>query len=221
MDLSCSHSKLTFSRPTAVSSNKNHPSPSFYHVLCLFHLQADLALHIRLLSLAHGVSLSGESANQIVASFNCDIRRTFHYMHTWLSWSPGNGVEAPPPSSFQLPHSYSISADWRNASTFDPCPPTKTSATPEQLELLHAATVADHLATLDLLKSPEAADSSSPSSPWWRVAPDNHLLDELSETTSTDAVVTQMKQDIVAEMSRLSVTLPNQNQRYMNIIEVS
>ena len=139
-------------------------------------------------------------------------------MHTWLSWSPGNRVKAPPPSSSQLPHSYSISADGKNASTFAPCPPTKSSATAEQLELLHAATVADHLASLDLLTSPEAADSS-PSSPWWRVAPDNHLLDELSETTSTDGVVTQTKQDIVAELSRLSIALPNQNQRYINKTE--
>lgn len=184
------------------------------------HLQADLALHIRLLSLAHGVALSSESANQIVASFNCDIRRTFHYMHTWLSWSPSNSAKAPPPSSSQLSPFYSISADWRNASTFAPRPPTNASealTTSDQFELLLAASVVDHLATLDLLTSPEVEDSS-PFSPWWRVAPDNYLLDELSETTPTDTVVAQTKQDIAVELSKLSTAMPYHNHRYITLL---
>ena len=185
--------------------------------LCSFYLQANLALHIHLLSLAHGFSLSSESANRIVASFNCDIRRTFHYMHTWLSWSPSGSIEAPtpppPPSNSSSPSPPTLSAAWRNVPISHPYPPTKASATTDQLEMLHTATDADHRATLDLLASPEAVDSST-FSPWWRVAPDNHLLDELSEITSDDAVVTQTKQDIVSELSRVSTaSLPCLNQR--------
>ena len=131
----------------------------------------------------------------------------------WLSWSPSNGIKAPPPrSSSNLP--LSLLADWRNVSSPPtPCPFTKTSAT---TELLHAASLADHLATLDLLTS--GTVDSSPSPPWWRVAPDNHLLDELSETTSSDAVVAQTKHDIVAELNKLPTpALLHQNQGY-NII---
>ena len=185
-----------------------------FYVHC--SVQADLALHIHLLSLAHGVSLSSESANQIVASFNCDIRRTFHYMQMWLSWYPSNSVEAPPATSSQLSPSYSILTDWRNTSTFAPRPPTSApETTTNQFELLQSASVADHLATLDLLTTPEAVDSSS--SPWWRVAPDNHLLDELSEITPcTDIAVAQTKHDIVVELNRLSTALPHHNQKYVN-----
>ena len=134
-------------------------------------------------------------------------------MHMWLSWSPSNGVKAPPPrSSSNLPR-LSLSADWRNISSPPaPCPSTKTT---DQLELLHAsASLADHLATLDLLTS--GTLDSSPSPPWWRVAPDNHLLDELSEATSSDAVVTQTKHDIVAELNGLPApALLHQNQGYV------
>ena len=134
-------------------------------------------------------------------------------MHMWLSWSPSNRVEAPPPPSSSHLSPFSLSADWRNVSS--PLAPSKTSTTTDQLELLHAASLADHLAALDLLSSPESVDSS-PSLPWWRVAPDNHLLDELSETTSSDAVIAQTKHDIVAESNRLpTLALPHQNQRYV------
>ena len=133
-------------------------------------------------------------------------------MHMWLSWSPSNGIKAPPPrSSSHLPP-LSLLADWRNVpSPFAPCPSTKTSANTDQLELLRSASLADHLATLDLLTS-----GTVDSTPWWRVAPDNHLLDELSETTSSDAVVAQTKYDIVAELNRLPTpALLHQNQGYV------
>lgn len=136
-------------------------------------------------------------------------------MHMWLSWSPSNGVKAPPPCSSSHFPPFSLSADGTNVSSPPaPCPSTKTSATTDQLELFHAASLADHLATLDLLTS--GTVDSSPSPPWWRVAPDNHLLDELSETTSSDAVVAQTKQDIVAELNRLPTpALLHQNQGYV------
>ena len=132
-------------------------------------------------------------------------------MHTWLSWSPSNSIETPP-SSPQLPVSCCVSADWRTLPTSAVRPPSnesEISPTNQQSELLNAASVADHLATLDLLSSTEAIDSS----PWWRVAPGNHLLDELSETTPTDAAVALTKQGIVVELSRLSMVLPDQQKR--------
>ena len=202
MKLACPHSLLTFSRPPIVS---DFPLYIFYYYT-LFP-QCKLALHIQLLSIAHGLYLSLESANQIVASFNSDIRKTFHFMHTWLSWhsntqhdrSHGNTAETPPQSL--MPTSpLCLSTSWRiNHRSSIP-----TSSSIDQSDLSIAAATADNLATVDILASTLESEPCTVA-PWWRVAPTNHLLDELSGVGDNSASL-QTSASIAMEISRISGT---------------
>ena len=165
--------------------------------------QVDLAVHIRLLSLAHGVSLSSAAANQIALFFKSDIRKTFHFMHAWLSWSPSNnsqlsgGCTEPSPQSCQFPSFCHLSADWR-ISPVHPALQAHSPSSFRQSDLFAAAARADVSATLDLLNPAEVTDME----PWWRVAPVVHLLDELPYSTFTDCASTQS--DIAMEVTRLA-----------------
>ena len=126
-------------------------------------------------------------------------------MHTWLSWSPSNHVEAPLQSS-KAPYPHCLSMDWRNdhQSLATPIPSMAS-----QSDLLIAAAVADNLAALDLLMSTEDKDLD----PWWRVAPGTHLLDELPDSTPSDNTFAQTKQDIAMEIMRLDKCVPHHQHR--------
>ena len=147
-------------------------------------------------------------------------------MHTWLGWSSRDSVESPLhspkdsveslphaprgsveslPHTSRVPHTYCISTDWRVNCDSHP----RICVVSETNRELRVAAGADLLATIDLL-SAAAEDKSL--SPWWRVAPDDHLLDEFSETTPIDAAVAQTKQDIVFELKRLSMCAPHKQQ---------
>ena len=174
------------------------------------YLQFELSLHIQLLSLAHGLSLSPQSANQIVESFNMDIRKTFHFMHTWLSWYP----RAPQvhslktrdetlPQSATCPHPVYLSTCWRSGHC------STLSSKAHQSDLIVAAASADNLATIDILTSPS---KNSHPAPWWRAAPTTHLIDELSCAENCN-VALQNSNNIATEIARMSGTSPHYQQR--------
>lgn len=126
-------------------------------------------------------------------------------MHAWLSWSPSNQTQAPPQSS-NLPYPYRLSANWRYS--YNAVPPTSSF---NQSDLFATTAFADHLSTLDLLTPPE--DVGHP--PWWRVAPVNHVLDELSVAWPSDVTLTRTRQDIAMEIARITGPLPHLPQWYV------
>lgn len=167
--------------------------------------QVDLAVHIRLLSLSHGVSLSSAAANQIALSFKCDIRKTFNFMHTWLSWSPSNYSQFPGSCSELSLESYKL-----------PTPSTPVCSALhvhvpssfQQSDLFTVSAHSDVHAALDLLNPAEVRNPK----PWWQVAPVIHLLDELPHNTSTDSASTQLQSDIAMEITRLVGVKPDHEQ---------
>lgn len=153
--------------------------------------------------------MTSESANQIVAMFKSDIRKIFNFIHSWMDCLSGcnhgchdNHRDAPPQST-KLQCPFLLPTSWRSTH--------RRSLSFKQSDLLDSTITADNISTLDILSS--QCEERSPF-PWWRVAPTNHLLDELSDVVSTDHVTSQTKCDVVSELARLSGQSQLHFQRY-------
>lgn len=169
-ELECDHEKLIFTRPS----------------------KEQLSLHLQLLGLAHNVNLSSEGTNQIAENMNCDIRKAFHCLHAWCSWSPSNKPVLPSnhmPSCNESLLRHPPSVPWR----VDTQPHTSQTHTTHS-SLDSQSTLSDSLSDMDILTIPLEEKPYY----WWDVIPCPSLLDESSLAVPSPA--NDLRADIINEL---------------------